>query len=242
MAEVALRIRIAGVQHSQQGRWKVLITISDTTRELQIENPSSLEDEEDIRWYLEDYALYDPFLSEKAKTTSAGLTRYGERLFAQLELDLLTSDKIPPLRLDIEEGEDAAGFHALHWEILEDPTLWRRGDGRGPPTVCVRRVVQGTLPPPVSVLPSDCIRVLLVVSRHLEPSEAGHRMISKKLFEIKRMCGPGRLDLEIVRPGTFEAFQAQLKRRGPGYYHAVHFDVHGSVVQSGRASKCVRTF
>lgn len=71
------------------------------------------------------------------------------------------------------------------------------------------------------------MRILLVVSRHLEPLEAGHRVISEKLFDIKKCCGPGsRLQVEIVRPGTFEAFEAHLERRGPAYFQAVHFDVH----------------
>jgi hypothetical protein len=40
--------------------------------------------------------------------------------------------------------------------------------------------------------------------------------------------------LEIVRPGTFEAFKRHLKTRPKGYFDIVHFDVHGRVTSTTR--------
>ena len=236
MAERTQSIRVAGSHHSQLGTWLVRVTNNNFMQEVTIQNPLSSEEEENLRWYLEDYALNDPLLSGKAEAASSGLTQYGQRLLAQLKLNQQIMKQALPIRLDIEECGQSAGFHGIHWEVLENPEVCRGENGSYGPNVFVRRIVDGALPQCSPNAASDCMRILLVVSRHLEPLEAGHRMISEKLFDIKKCYGHGRLQVEIVRPGTFEAFEAHLERRGPAYFQAVHFDVHGSVVKS---SKCV---
>lgn len=60
--------------------------------------------------------------------------------------------------------------------------------------------------------------------------------------ELNGHAGRNKLNVEIVRPGTFEAFKEHLQRteetRGPGYFHLVHFDTHGTVrSRKGKASK-----
>lgn len=49
-----------------------------------------------------------------------------------------------------------------------------------------------------------------------------------------------RIDLEIVRPGTVDALEEQLKRsrliRGDDYFHLVHFDLHGIIDAKKRSA------
>ena len=39
-----------------------------------------------------------------------------------------------------------------------------------------------------------------------------------------------RVRVEMLRPGTYEALVNHLERHGTGYYHVVHFDVHGALL------------
>lgn len=75
------------------------------------------------------------------------------------------------------------------------------------------------------VSPSIATKTLLGLRDELDRDGRGHK-----------------LNVEIVRPGTFEAFKQHLLRteeiRGPGYFHLVHFDTHGTVKsKKGKASK-----
>jgi len=61
----------------------------------------------------------------------------------------------------------------------------------------------------------------------------GYRTISRPLIEgLRQVQAPVRVD--IVRPGTYRAMVEHLRRtqeeHGVGYYHIMHFDVHGAVL------------
>ena len=57
------------------------------------------------------------------------------------------------------------------------------------------------------------------------------------LTRIQREMNTGtgllQLNIEVVRPGTISALKLHLDRtkreKGPGYFHLVHFDLHGIV-------------
>lgn len=68
------------------------------------------------------------------------------------------------------------------------------------------------------------------------------RLIAKPIVEIvgklNRSGGESPVvQLEIVRPGTWKALRKQLESRGKGWYHLVHFDVHGKVTWNEKARK-----
>jgi hypothetical protein len=76
--------------------------------------------------------------------------------------------------------------------------------------------------------------------------EVDPALASEILLEIRDTLRVSRsavqLNIEIVRPGTFEAPREHLARakitHGRGFYHAVHFDMHGQVgLRNGHGDK-----
>ena len=55
-----------------------------------------------------------------------------------------------------------------------------------------------------------------------------YRTISRPLVEAIRNAKL-RVNIELLRPGTYEALERHLESKGSGYYHIVHFDVHGGL-------------
>lgn len=154
----------------------------------------------------------------------------------------------------VETTKDSKGTHSppsiqrVLWELLEQPSLWSI-------KVLVRRRL--SLPntphrPSTSQnshlrlwksldSPSEShysLNVLLVIARDLDPNKPevdptiGLKPLIALQDELREAVGvkPG-LSLEIVRPGTFAALRKHLQiatmRHGKGYYHLVHFDMHG---------------
>src|SRR5207247_604759 len=57
--------------------------------------------------------------------------------------------------------------------------------------------------------------------------------ISRPLVEALRNANL-HVQVEILRPGTYKALENHLRdvtaKHGEGYYHVIHFDVHGAVL------------
>lgn len=89
--------------------------------------------------------------------------------------------------------------------------------------------------------------VLLVVARDLTHnpslySDVDASVATNALLQIQKGLreanGEIQLNVEIVRPGTLAAFREHLQRAGNGYFHLVHFDMHGKVgTRKGTVSK-----
>src|SRR5262245_66570561 len=67
-----------------------------------------------------------------------------------------------------------------------------------------------------------------------------YRTISRPLIEgLRQVQAPVRVD--IVRPGTYRAVVEHLRRtqeeHGVGYYHIMHFDVHGAVLTHAQLAR-----
>jgi len=76
---------------------------------------------------------------------------------------------------------------------------------------------------------SPIIRMLLVTARPNGKYDVGYRTISRPLVETLEKAKL-RVLIDILRPATFEAFVNKLEDVGNGYYHIVHLDMHGSLV------------
>lgn len=144
--------------------------------------------------------------------------------------------------VDIEQcwgGVAESTIHGLHWEALEHPEIW---PSRLKPCLIVRRKVLSSdllTHGPIIAIRSQAFRILLVVSHPLRQgasNQTGGRLVAKPLVDIigrltKRTTGTTtQIQLEIVRPGTWKSLQGHLKRSGRGYFHLVHFVVHGKVI------------
>ncbi len=53
--------------------------------------------------------------------------------------------------------------------------------------------------------------------------------ISRSLIEAIEKCQL-RVNVELLRPGTYEALERHLEEKGAGFYHIIHFDAHGGLM------------
>ncbi|GCL55621.1 hypothetical protein NIES3806_29730 [Microcystis aeruginosa NIES-3806] len=74
------------------------------------------------------------------------------------------------------------------------------------------------------------INLLVVIARPNEESDVNYRTISRPLVELVNSSEiPVKID--ILRPGTYESLTRHLDEKGEGYYHVIHFDVHGGLME-----------
>jgi tetratricopeptide (TPR) repeat protein len=84
-----------------------------------------------------------------------------------------------------------------------------------------------------SVRTSPTINLLVVTARPSGAHDVGYRTISRPLVEALRQTSIP-IQVEILRPGTYRSLENHLSnitaKHGEGYYHVIHFDVHGAVL------------
>ena len=192
---------------------------------------------EDIRWYVEDYARNDPFSLQRSQSVESRLQLYG----TQLAHAICKSDAVLKYLLDSDVVIEVDGrggyshqFSSLHWEILEDLSLWN-ANVRPQRVAVVRKFHRGSIRP--ETLPKETSHnaelnatpqnVLAITARPNVDSDIPHRMITRSILEAVQDCKQQTLTFTIIRPGTFEALREVLYRQDPGYYGIVHLDLHG---------------
>ncbi len=199
-----------------------------------INDPFKEQGEQELEWYFEEHLEF-PFTKKvRAQNAAASIKTYGEELFKQVFGD---SDIYAEYRDLLKAGLhnlhiEIAGvpkFHALHWESIKDPKLAQ-------PLALQAAMMRKNLKPqalPASVRSSPVINLLIVTARPSGIRDVGYRTISRPLVEALRNANL-RVQVEILRPGTYKALENHLRdvtvKHGEGYYHVIHFDVHGAVL------------
>ena len=184
----------------------------------------------ELDWYFEEWLRF-PFTDRiRAQDAALSITRYGQTLFDQLFADREAWAAYKALR-DREGAENlrfeiigSPAFHGHHWEALKDPKLPE-------PFVLIGTMLRkNTVQPPVEARPnaSTTFNLLVVTARPGEGRDVGYRTITRPLIQSLRQARL-KLDVDLVRPGTWQAFVAALETQEPGFYHAVHFDLHGAL-------------
>jgi hypothetical protein len=202
-----------------------------------LEDPFSPEEEKRLEWYFERYLNF-PFTDRvKAQAAGASVRTYGEQLFsavfadreAHAEYRAATQGNLSDLTVEIA-GSPA--FQRLHWEALKDPKL-------GQPLALQANFVRRNLTPqPIKARlgESPTVNVLLVTARPGGARDVGYRTIARPLLDTLRQARL-RVKVDILRPGTYEALSRHLEQvqeqHGSGYYHVIHFDVHGALLTYG---------
>ncbi len=195
-----------------------------------VSDPFSARQEQDLEFYFEEWIRFPFDQRVKAQRAAASVKDYGEALFGQVFADadaysdyrLACRDGLTNLCLEIE-GE-SPDFQALHWEALKDP--------KQPRPLAVeavftrKRYQRGVMP--IDLQPSPVINLLVVTARPDEEKDVGYRTISRPLIDAIEK-GRLRVNVELLRPGTFEALSAHLEGKA-GFYHMVHFDAHGGLM------------
>ncbi|MEL6929332.1 MAG: CHAT domain-containing protein [Cyanobacteria bacterium J06600_6] len=193
-------------------------------------DPFTSKQEKELEWYFESWLRFPTLENIKADRAKASVREYGEDLFQQVFADSdayakykqLINDNSVEITIAIESITPE--FHAIHWEALQDPKFPR-------PLAIESVLVRKSVEPVVieaQVKPSPTINLLVVTARPNGANDVGYRTISRPLVEaIRNAKLPVKID--ILRPGTYEALSRHLDDQGKGYYHIVHFDVHGAL-------------
>jgi tetratricopeptide (TPR) repeat protein len=228
-------IRLTEQSRSEDGSFVVVVEYEEGSRyEVTVSDPASESDEALFGWYFEEHLRF-PFLDGDRRVAAVErLREYGETLFGQV----FGGEAGRPFREIWRRGFDgcrievtgAAGLHRLHWEALCDPEM-----GGAPLAVrvpVVRRVAGRSqtfeLPGPRPTL-----NILVVTARPDGSRDVGFRTISRPLLDAMRQA-TSPVTVDLVRPGTWAALRDHLRttsedlRKGSGWYHLVHFDLHGA--------------
>ncbi len=200
----------------------------DTSYPLTITRPPA-PSESDLEWYFERYLNF-PFTDQvKFQTIAQSLREYGQALFAQVFKANI--DAYATYRQAVT-GEglvmEIVGSHAFqhwHWEALQDPQL--------PEPLAVKYPFIRKPPSRGELLgalrESATLNVLLVVARPEGRQDVGYRTIARPLVELLHNISLP-VHLHILRPGTREALAQHLEETGKGFYHIIHFDTHGALL------------
>ena len=203
---------------------RVRIDLGGSSTEVDLPSLCTNDDYRLLRWYFEDYAEDDPFQTSKAQEARELVSTYGRRLARSVALPHLDTEHQPVhVKIIHGQGED------IFWESLEDPTLWP-SSGQ-PSTVTVTRCVSSEPSGIDDVNRTDhaevkTTNILVVIARPQMDRDIPHRFVSSSIVKVADLT-KGSARVEIVRPGTFAAFEAHLGSKPNGFFHIVHFDMHG---------------
>jgi tetratricopeptide (TPR) repeat protein len=197
----------------------------------------SPQDQEGMRWYLEDYLLYP---QNPAPTIAARIeqrmTEVGEELFRAIfhgsddarDLWARLRERLPETRVEIVTGVREAT--ALPWELLRDPKTQVSLALRA--RAFIRTQAQAVQIPRLPDPASGPVRILLVICRPGGAQDVPFRSVASRLLKGLDEAAREAFHLEVLRPPTFERLSAVLQRawsKGQPY-HVVHFDGHGAFV------------
>ena len=211
--------------------WKVTIMGWGKTYSHTIADPFQTIDASELEWYVESFALQDPFDIARAGKVKSQLREYATHLVASIEIavaelsDGLGSCDVPgtisALCLQILSANAESKFNKVPWELLEDMSLW--SVFKVPILVCRQiKTTQNSLPR----AKKERINILFVSARPSYERDEPYRVISKPVFEMSE--GLESVQVHFLRPATWKGFNKLLTER-EGYFDIVHFDVHGGI-------------
>jgi tetratricopeptide (TPR) repeat protein len=212
----------------------------------------TVQDREDLRWYLEDYLQY-PF--DPAPTIAARI----EKHMADIGMDLFKAvfqanadgrkvwaalhNRLHDTRVEVvTEAREAT---VIPWEII-------RAAKTGTPLALrtrafVRVHSPVARPPQLSRTASGPIRILLVICRPGGRDDVPFRSVASRL--VQGLGGGSDFHLEVLRLPTIAELQKRLRAANEAGqpYHVVHFDGHGTYADllaetSGRPPKNLRGY
>jgi len=220
--------------HWTNNTFHIAITFDTNTRfEISFNNLYDKTLEANLEWYFEDY-IREPYIAQaKVQKCRNSVFDYGKDLFNQLFADRKIYsyykkgiDEKGFENLTIEIIGDSPDFQAIHWEMLHDPDFDRPLSVLG--TVFYRKNLRpNALDAKVKSFPY--LNVLIVTARPHEENDVNYRTIQRPLMNLIRKSRL-RVMLHILRPGMYRSLVNHLDEVGAGYYHIIHFDLHGGVL------------
>ena len=199
----------------------------------------------DFQWYFEQYIIKEPFAHARARMIAQKIRDQGRKLLESFLQPVICPNAKAPEDFVIEvrnwgAGEAAGNSfkHGFFWEILEDTSLWHDVFHLEPRQVTVVRIHENKNSAPTiadsthTSLPSStgAIHVLAITARPSHTKDVPHRLITRSIsaaIDTIRNDFNTQATLQIVRPGTFEAFERHIRQYPYGYFDVVHLDLHG---------------
>jgi hypothetical protein len=220
-------VTICEQEKTETGFKAILSFDRHTSFDVEVRDPFAIAQEQNLEWYFERWLVFPGLDTVRAEAAQASVREYGEALFEMVfgDRDAYHYYRQCPKPLRIEIEGDSPEFQALHWEALWEP------DAPRPLAVDGVMVRHSTRPPreEVRAASAEVIRLLVVTARPGEEQDINHRTISRPLMTLIQKSRL-RVQVDLLRPATFEALSNHLEEKGAGYYHIVHLDLHGSVI------------
>ncbi|HEX5716067.1 MAG TPA: CHAT domain-containing protein, partial [Thermoanaerobaculia bacterium] len=236
-----LQLRIQQ-QALADGRHQVEIALegdgSRRTASSTFEFSLSPQDEEDLRWYLEDFLQYPqepaPTIAQRVEGRMAEV---GTALFKTVfqasddarDLWAELRKRLPQTRIEIVTSVTEAA--TIPWELLRDP---KTGSHLALTAHSfVRAHPNPALAPNLPARKKGKIRILLVLCRPRGEKDVPFRSVASQLLRGLSEANREAYDLDLLRPPTFEQLGKVLREaHGKGEpYHVVHFDGHGTYME-----------
>jgi tetratricopeptide (TPR) repeat protein len=213
------------------------LSFGDGEYDIIITDPFTHQEEEDLEWYFEEWLVFPMTETVKAERAKNSVKIYGEKLFEQVFQDKKAYSKYQQVKnnlsqVQIEIVSKTPEFQALHWEALQDPDFPRP---LAVDCVMLRKSVNSAVGS-VNLPLSPVINLLVVVARPDEEKDAGYRTISRPLVELIEN-GQLRVNVELLRPGTYQALSQHLEAQGANFYHIIHLDMHGALLTHKQVEK-----
>ena len=126
LEDAKLTIYIREVEETIQGsKWRAKMTFSwlDESIDLDVNNPATGEDEATISWFLERYAIDDPFNAGKATKARSIMHFYGRTLYQNIFGGKYIIPSFSSLLIIVESTPGYSQFQKLHWELIEKHIL-----------------------------------------------------------------------------------------------------------------------
>ena len=194
----------------------------------------SLQDQEDLRWYLEDYLTYPvPPAPAIARRIEDRILQAGTEFFSKIflansnasKLWSAAAEKLPALRIELRSNQPEVV--ALPWELLREP------NSQSPLALSCRsfvRVHPEPSRPPIRIsVDGQPFRILLVICRPGGAYDVPFRSVATYLLNGFQGKAGRDCQIEVLRPPTFGNLNRVLRKAALSShpYHIVHFDGHG---------------
>lgn len=192
------------------------------------------QEQEDLRWYLEDYLQratdVETVTVDQVETL---MKSRGEELYTQVlaanqrtqAIWFAIRNELADLRIEIASGVVEAA--SIPWELMRDPEM------DSPISLRVKSFVRIQSDPNISFVPvpqaqDGRVRLLYIACRPGGANDVELRAVANRLLHDlgeDRAC----FDIKALRPPTFERLQKELTdaKEANRPYHIVHFDGHG---------------
>lgn len=222
-----------------RGKFPITLTLKrpgqpDLEAEAEIEFALTPDEQEELRWYVEDYLMRPEAVEEvQIAQVKACMKQQGEELYNKV-LDgnqntraiwFAVREHLADLRVEIASGIAEAA--SIPWELMRDP------QSDSAIALRVQSFVRVQSNPNISFVQVPLagegrIRLLYVVCRPRGTTDVGLRAVANRLLQDlgKDLA---RFDITALRPPTFERLQKALNdSQAAGQpFHIVHFDGHG---------------